>query len=64
MGQNFAAVPSLFIFVSFLILSVMIAALVVWPAVWSDQPDRRQAAYVVLRCLLMFILRICRTLRR
>jgi hypothetical protein len=62
MGQNFAAVPSLFIFVFFPVLSVTITALVVWPAVWSDQPDRRQEAYAILSCLLKFVLKICRTL--
>jgi hypothetical protein len=64
MGQSFAAVPSLFIFVFLLVLTVMIIVLVVWPAVWSDQPDRRQAAYVVLDRLLKFILKFCRSVLR
>jgi hypothetical protein len=64
MGQSFAAVPTLFIFVFLLVLTVMIAVLVVWPAVWSDRPDRRQAAYAVLDRLLKFILKICRSILR
>ena len=62
MGQSLAAVPGLFIFVFLLVLTVMIAVLVVWPAVWSDLPDRRQAAYAVLDRLLKFILKICRSI--
>jgi hypothetical protein len=59
MGQSFAAVPSLFIFVFLLVLTVMIVVLVVWPAVWSDRPGRRQAAYAVLDRLLKFVLKFC-----
>ncbi len=64
MGQSFAAIPSLFIFVFLLVLTVMIVVLVVWPAVWSDRPDRRWAAYAVLDRLLKFILKFCRSALR
>jgi hypothetical protein len=64
MGQSFAAVPSLYIFVFLLVLTVIISVLVVWPAVWSNQPYRRKAAYVVLDRLLKFILKICRSIWR
>jgi hypothetical protein len=60
MRQNFVAVPSQYIFVFCIILTVTIATLVVWPAVWSNNPFRRQAAYMVLDRILKFLRSIVR----
>lgn len=44
----------LFTFVFAVIIVLVISVIVVWPAVWSDKPSRRQAASEVLDRILKF----------
>jgi hypothetical protein len=55
MQQNIAMTPrDLYTFVVIIMLTLAISVLVVWPAVWSGKPARRQAAYRVLDRILKF----------
>jgi hypothetical protein len=54
MTQILVAVPGLYIFVFGTALTVMIAVLVVLPAIWSNRSSRRRAAYQVLDRILKF----------
>ena len=55
MEQSCIALPcGLYAFAFIVLLFVTISVLVVWPAVWSNNPSRRQAAYAVLDRILNF----------
>jgi hypothetical protein len=55
MQQSYITLPGgIYTFVVIVLLVVTISVLVVWPAVWSSDPSRRQAAYAVLDRILKF----------
>jgi cytochrome b subunit of formate dehydrogenase len=56
MKQGYIALQgSLYTFAIIVILVLTISGLIVWPAVWSNNPSRRRAAYAVLdRILKLF----------
>lgn len=56
MQPNIAAMPEVTaVYVSVVTVTMIIAILVVWPAIWSDKPWRRKAAFNVLDRLLIFL---------
>jgi hypothetical protein len=57
MGKNYASTSlpgNLYSFAIIFIQVLTIAGLVVWPAVWSNDPSLRRAAHAVRDCIVMF----------